>query len=370
MKKIFKFLIYIFYVAFSFFFSRKGPLQNKDSIRVGFFSVTKVEQAYTAGDSSILEFTKIFNATLNQDTDYNLSLSNLRKIKHHELNIMITRDIISFVVLDIMRLFRRYNFDLIYYATDIFSNRVDTQKRSLKQSIYIYSIDVLESLVWSRADFIFANRLDECEKISDINPAVYLVPAKSRLTVPMKLSFPDHAAGLKFIFVGASGNAPNRQSIETFLKEYWPTLINQYPLSSLKIIGRNWDKYITPPSRVILMGFLTDEELLTEYENADFSICYLDYGAGVKGKVLEAMENNTVALANAVAFEGIYCEALIPFESSTDLLAQVEGYLVPESYSNTVLRYNDFLKKNYSRELIEEKILSIVSVISKSRKAK
>jgi hypothetical protein len=370
MKKIFKFLIYMFYVAFSFFFSRKGLLQNRDFIRVGFFSVTKVEQAYTSGDSSILEFTKIFNAILSQEINHNLSLSNLRKIKHQELNIMITRDIISFVVLDIMRLFGSYNYDLIYYATDVFSNRVDTQKRSLKQFIYIYSIDVLESLVWSRADFIFANRLDECEKISGINSAVFLVPAKSRLSVPMRLQFPDHISGLRFIFVGASGNLPNRQSIETFLREYWPTLINRYPLSSLKIIGGNWDKYILPPSRVILTGFLTDEELVMEYENADFSICYLDYGAGVKGKVLEAMEHNTLALGNAVAFEGINCEALVPLESATDLVEQVEGYLVPESYSNTIGRYHDFLATNYSRELIEKKIQSIISIINKTTEEK
>ena len=48
---------------------------------------------------------------------------------------------------------------------------------------------------------------------------------------------------------------------------------------------------------------------MMEHESADFSICYLDYGAGVKGKVLEAMEHNTVALGNAVAFEGISCDA-------------------------------------------------------------
>ena len=366
MKKIFKFLIYIFYIAFFFFFSRKSPLQNRDCIRVGFFSVTKVEQAYTAGDSSILEFTKIFNTILSQDINYNLSLSNIRKIKHHELNIMITRDIISFVVLDFMRFFRGYNFDLIYYATDVFSNRVDTQKKSLIQFIYVYFIDVLESLVWSRANFIFANRQDEYEKISDMNSAVFLVPAKSRLPIPMRLEFPNYISGLKFIFVGASGNLPNRQSIKTFLRDYWPTLINRYTKSLLKIIGGNWDKYITPPSRVILTGFLMDEELVNEYKNADFSLCYLDYGAGVKGKVLEAMENNTIALGNAVAFEGINCAALVPFESAIELVDQIEGYLEPESYSNTIFSYNDFLTKNYSRELIEKKVKFIISTINKT----
>ena len=366
MKKIFKFLIYIFYVAFCFFFSRKGLLQNRDLIRVGFFSVTKVKQAHTAGDSSILEFIKIFNAILGQNITYNLSLTDLSKINHRELNIMITRDIFSFIVLDIMRLVRNYNYDLIYYATDIFSNRVDVQKRSLKQFIYVYSIDLLETLVWRRSDFIFANRLDECEKIAETNSSVFLVPAKSRSPIPKKLRFPDRNSGLRFVFVGASGNVPNRQSIVTFLREYWPTLINQYPLSSLKIIGGNWDEYITPPSRVTLTGFLTDEQLVMEYENADFSICYLDYGAGVKGKVLEAMEHNTVALGNAVAFEGINCEALVPLESAADFVGEVEGYLVPESYSNTVGMYHDFLAKNYSLELIEKKIQSIISIINKT----
>lgn len=367
MKKILKLSIYIFYVTFFFFLSRKHPLQNKAAIKVGFFSVTKVDLGYTSGDSSILEFTKIFNEILSQDINYNLSLTNLRQINHQELNLMITRDIISFVVLDFMRFFWNYNYELIYYATDVFSNRVDTNKSSLKQFIYIYSIDVLESLVWSRADFIFANRSDEYKKITNKNSAVFLVPAKSRALMPVKLRFPDHISGLKFIFVGASGNLPNRQSINTFLKEYWPTLINRYPLSSFKIIGRNWDEYITPPLRVILTGFLTDEELAMEYKNADFSICYLDYGAGVKGKVLESMEHHTLALGNVVAFEGIDCDALTPIENPVDLVEQIEGYLVPELYSNTISRYNDFLAKNYSRELIEKKIQSVISITNKRR---
>jgi len=370
MKKILKFLIYMFYLTFFSFLSKNRLLKSKEFIRVGFFSVTKVQQAHTAGDSSILEFIKIFNAILGQNITYNLSLSNLSKINHRELNVMITRDIISFVVLDIMRLVRNYNYDLIYYATDIFSNRVDVQKRSFKQFIYVYSINFLETLVWRRADFIFANRLDECEKIAEINSSVFLVPAKSRSPIPKKLRFPDRNSGLRFIFVGASGNVPNRQSIATFLREYWPTLINQYPLSSLKIIGKDWDKYIKPPSNVTLMGFLTDDELLIEYEKADFSICYLDYGAGVKGKVLEAMEHNTVALGNAVAFEGIHCEALVPIESPGDLVEQVRDYLLPELYSNAVSSYNDFLAKNYSRELIEKKIQSMTSIISKPTEAK
>ena len=364
MKKIFKFFAYLFYVTAFFFFPKKGLLQNRDSVRLGFFSINKIQQAHTSGDSSILEFTKIFNTILGQDKTYNLSLSNLRQINSQGLNVMITRDIISFVVLDILRLFHKYNYDLIYYATDVFSNRVDTQKRSLKQFIYIFSISVLESLVWSRANFIFANRQDEFEKIADRNTSVYLVPAKSRLSVPIKLRIPNYNSGLKFIFVGASGNVPNRQSIKTFLREYWPKLIIRYPLSSLKIIGKNWVNYIIPPPKVTLTDFLTDEELTKEYENSDFSVCYLDYGAGVKGKVLEAMEHNTIALGNSVAFEGINCEALIPLESATDLIEQVENYLVPETYSNTIIRYNDFLVKNYSQELIEEKIQSMVSIIS------
>ena len=258
MKKLLKFLIYIFYVTFSAFLAKEILQERFD--KSGFFSVTKIEQGIP-GDSSILEFISIFNALLNQGLTYNLSLSNLAQIKSQELNIMITRDIISFVVLDIVRLFRNYSYDLVYYATDVFSNRVDSQNRSLKQFFYTRSIDILERFVWSRADFIFANRLDECEQIAELNSLVLLVPAKSRSSLPLKLRFPDPESGLKFVFVGASGNLPNRQSIETFLSEFWPTLASRYPGSSLKIVGKHWDKYISPPSSVALTGFLTDEDL-------------------------------------------------------------------------------------------------------------
>lgn len=364
MKKIIKVSIYAFYILFFSLVPRFSRPKRRKFLRVGLFSVTQIKNTNTAGDASIIEFCSIFQELICQTENYNLSLFNFKTIRRADLNVMITRDIISFVVLDILRAFGSRNYQLIYYATDVFSNRVDAQNPSVKQSIYVCSISVLEKLVWRRADFVFANRKDESDKISSQNHEVRIVPAKSRAPTSVRSRFPDKGSGLKFIFVGASGNVPNRRSIETFLRDYWPIILRRYPLSSFKIVGGNWDKFIAPTPHVTLTGFMSDNDLVVEYSNADFSICYLDYGAGVKGKVLEAMEYNTVALGNAVAFEGIDCEALVPMESAADLVIQIESFLASEVYAETIKRYRDFLAKNYSRELIEVQIHTVISAIN------
>ena len=109
-----------------------------------------------------------------------------------------------------------------------------------------------------------------------------------------------------------------------------------------------------------MTGFLTDDQLLTFYRDADFSIGYLDYGAGVKGKVLESMENSTVVLGNSVAFEGIECPALIPFAESKELIDQIEFFLNELNYIETINLYKDFLTKHYSKKLIKDGVMSFL----------
>ena len=166
--------------------------------------------------------------------------------------------------------------------------------------------------------------------------------------------------GLKFIFVGAAGNIPNRQSIKTFINVFWPEICKKYQHSTLNIIGKDWNKYINSVDNIHLTGFLTDDQLLTFYRDADFSIGYLDYGAGVKGKVLESMENSTVVLGNSVAFEGIECPALIPFAKSKELIDQIEFFLNELNYIETVNLYKDFLTKHYSKKLIKDGVMSFL----------
>ena len=105
-------------------------------------------------------------------------------------------------------------------------------------------------------------------------------------------------------------------------------------------------------------------ELITEYQKADFSIGYLAYGAGVKGKILEAMENSTVVLGNDIGFAGIDCDALVPFQSDVELIEQIKVFLDAEHYNRATKKYGKFLTEDYSSDLIEIEIKKGLNTVS------
>ena len=102
---------------------------------------------------------------------------------------------------------------------------------------------------------------------------------------------------------------------------------------------------------------------MAKYTKADFTIGFLDFGAGIKGKVLESMEHCTISLGNEVGFAGIPCDALKPFYSSDDLIEQIEGFLDVNCYQKAIKEYEHFLLQNYGIGLIREEIKKVISEI-------
>ena len=58
----------------------------------------------------------------------------------------------------------------------------------------------------------------------------------------------------------------------------------------------------------ILIGFVEESELPTLYKNTLLSVCPLTCGAGIKGKICEAIAFRTPVLTNQIGNEGINLE--------------------------------------------------------------
>lgn len=338
--------------------SKRNTYEYPNYSRVILASISGINNTSTAGDSSILEFSSRFAYLIDQSHFEQLVLfSDIKGLyRIHLTDVVITRDMISFVIIDLFRIVSRRKFLVIYYATDVFSNRLPQEIGWFRRFYVSAAISYIEVQIWKSADYIYANRSDEAQTISRYNQNVILVPAHSRIPNKIELQYPSKEKGLNFIFVGSSGNVPNRQSIQHFTQKYWPRLLKEFPGSVLVVVGGGWDRYVSQSDNVILTGFISEEELEQAYSSANFSVGYLDYGAGVKGKVLEAMEHSTVVVGNDVAFEGIPCEALSPFASVAVLVEQIHHFTDPDRYKETVDEYAKFLGKNYSMDLIEEGI--------------
>ena len=117
------------------------------------------------------------------------------------------------------------------------------------------------------------------------------------------------------IFVGFFKHPPNVQGIEFFLDEIWPSILSVIPDTTFTIIGRN------PPSRLLSYSkkgqvtFLEYVEDLRPYlAKHSIFVAPIITGAGLRGKILEAMAMGTAVVSTRLCIEGY------PFQHNRELM--------------------------------------------------
>jgi glycosyltransferase involved in cell wall biosynthesis len=111
----------------------------------------------------------------------------------------------------------------------------------------------------------------------------------------------------KLMYVGFLGWEPNRAGILWFISSVWPTLKRAEPELVLNIIGKGADdtikQAVTNNPGIILRGFVDDLE--PEYQSSRVSIAPLQFGSGMKVKVLDSMARGLPTVTTATGAESI-----------------------------------------------------------------
>jgi O-antigen biosynthesis protein len=113
-----------------------------------------------------------------------------------------------------------------------------------------------------------------------------------------------------FCFVGNFRHAPNLEGLRWFRGEVWPRIRIRFPSAQVKIYGAypseevmSWNK---PQDGFRVMGHA--EHLSEVFKSARVNLAPLNFGAGVKGKVLEAIAYQVPTVGTDLAFEGAFGE--------------------------------------------------------------
>lgn len=134
------------------------------------------------------------------------------------------------------------------------------------------------------------------------------------------------------LFVGGFQHPPNVDAVTWFVQEVWPLLHAQAPEIQVRIVGSKMPdtlRSLASPG-IEILGFVQDIDPLLAQSR--ISIAPLRYGAGVKGKVNQAMSHGLPVVATPAAVEGM------------DLIhgEQVLVADTPLAYAQEIVRlYND-----------------------------
>jgi glycosyltransferase involved in cell wall biosynthesis len=144
--------------------------------------------------------------------------------------------------------------------------------------------------VWAVSD-------DEAEWFAEVGARVWTVPNGVELP-PRVEPVPDTH---RVLFVGSLNSAFNREGLEWFFSQVWPSVASTVSDARLQIAGAG--PKLCLPDGVEQLGFV--EELEPVYAHAQLCVAPLLSGAGTRLKVLEAMAHARPVVATSVGAEGL-----------------------------------------------------------------
>ena len=155
--------------------------------------------------------------------------------------------------------------------------------------------------------------------------------------LPDSSNFPEFEQRTNFMTIGNLLHGPNVDSVLYLKKEIWPLIKKQLPQAQLYIYGNYAPQHIlelhNQKQGFYIMGWA--DSVAHVMQKARVCLAPLRFGAGLKGKLLDAMLYGTPGVTTSIGAEGMYGDLLTP-----GVIADT-----PESFAElSVALYSDKIK--------------------------
>jgi len=164
----------------------------------------------------------------------------------------------------------------------------------------------LELSLMKKSDVAYYPSTIEVDKIKEIDPSINCKVIQPYIFPKRELQIYDSAKA-NLIFVGGFSHSPNVDGILWFVNTIMPLIRQSIPDIILYVIGSNVTEKIKKLEKddVKILGYLDDNTLDEYYKKCKICIVPLRYGAGVKGKLLEAMYKQIPVITTSIGAEGL-----------------------------------------------------------------
>ncbi len=228
--------------------------------------------------------------------------------------------------IDVLR--EQTNARIIYYGHDL------AFLRTRREAELTNDAELLaESEKWQEQELGLMRKADmsyypsnvEVDLIHSIDPEIRVKAIPAYLFEDVKWNGYNADTRKDIMFIGGFNHGPNVDAVKWMAQEIVPILAEKQPDVRIHVLGSN------PPDELkalesehlILEGFVSDEELETFYRTTRMVLVPLRYGAGIKGKVIEALRYGTPVVTTSVGAEGIIgAEKITVVEDDAAAIAQ------------------------------------------------
>ncbi len=135
----------------------------------------------------------------------------------------------------------------------------------------------------------------------------YLPFLYQRLAEGVFQQYPRFDQRKDFVFIGNFKHAPNQDAAFYLKEEVWPLIRQRLPEAEMRLYGAYPTgkvlKLDSPSEKFRVQGRV--EDLRSMFRGARILLAPLRYGAGLKGKLFDAMENGTPSVTTEIGAEGV-----------------------------------------------------------------
>lgn len=202
---------------------------------------------------------------------------------------------------------------VVYYGHDLHFRRMRDQAAVSPEgdarNAFLRAADTMETrerAIWRRSDGVLYPSEDEAAQVRALEPAV-----DARAVTPYAYEhFADDAvvdARGDLLFVAGFAHPPNVDAARWLVESIMPKVWERRPDARLSLVGSHPTAEVLALAgeRVEVTGFVDDAELQRRYAHARVAVVPLRYGAGVKSKVVEALQQGLPLVTTSVGAQGL-----------------------------------------------------------------
>jgi GT2 family glycosyltransferase len=258
---------------------------------------------------------------------------------------------------------------LSYYGVDLHFARMRLQAElhnDAKLRDEAERMERLERRVWRHFDIVVYPSNDEARMVQSLSPrtnAAGIVPfftdvRESRSAPPM---------GYSILFVAGFAHPPNVDAAMFLLTQIIPLLELELGAIRVTLAGSNPTESVQAlrGPNVTVTGYISEEALAELYEQHRVCVVPLRFGAGVKGKVIEALGKGVPLVTTSIGAQGIPSleTVVMVHDEVKEIIASLKRLLTDDvvwiAQSQAQL---SFAKQNFSREAMQKSVLAALAL--------
>lgn len=219
--------------------------------------------------------------------------------------ILLSRPQVAIKYIDDIR--RHSQARLIYYGHDLHFRRMQREARlaGVEDGAW-QSMRDLETRLWLEVDLGLYPSEDEVIDARSIVP-----DANVEAIVPYGFdafredAVPDGRVGV--LFVAGFAHPPNADAARLLIEELMPTVWEMHPDMRVFLVGANPSAAVRAlqSERVVVTGYIDDATLEKFYLRSRVSVIPLRYGAGIKSKVVESLQQGLPLVTTSTGAQGL-----------------------------------------------------------------